>query len=249
MNRFLPTLLCCLFLAGTAFAQRIADSDLPLPPPTGVLDEEGVLQNNNGAQRKMIETIQALDRAHGFRMFVVLSRSLIGSTPSDLSARLQKAWIPEGDGLVIVFESDTMKLGFGRDLEGGEGLSAERTYVPAYGLVEIISKALKDSDGESQPQIYIGTLVSNIAANLDAYFTLKSAPTDGGRSLRLALVAIGALSLLALAGMGLGWLLGKSDRKHAEIRVFPPVDQPERLAAPYGGGGGGSMFFGIGESK
>ncbi len=243
VTRFLSLLLYCLFFTGSIFAQRIAESELPLSPPTGLLDDDGVLKSNNGAQRRLIKLIQTLERDHGFRIFVVLSRSLIGSTPSDLSSKLQTAWVPEGDGLVIVFESDTRKLGFGRDLEGSEGLSSQRTSVPAYGLVEIISKALKESDGETQSEIYIETLVSHIAMNLDSYFKRKTAPADGGRSLRLALVAIGALSLLALAGMGLGWLMGKSDQKQMEVRFFPPVNQPERLGAPYGGGGGTLCFL------
>jgi hypothetical protein len=83
-----------------------------------------------------------------------------------------------------------------------------------------------------------------MCGELEAYFARKEAPVESGRSLRLALVTVGALSLLALCGMGLGWLMGKADGRPSDTRFFPEIDVPERLGAPYGGGCGGSGHFG-----
>lgn len=226
-------------------AQRLPDGEIPPPPVTGLLDGQGVLGKNSTAQRRIVELLQTLEREHGYRMYVVLERSLIASNPSDMASNYQQEWLPDGGGMVFFFESDTKKMGFGRHFGPSEGMVAEIPGVPAYGLVEIISNSLADAGSEVMTEDYVEKLVTGIVTNLNAYFTKKEAPVTGGRSLRLALVTIGSLSLLALCGMGLGWLMGKADKKQTETRVFPMVNIPERLGAPYGGGGGASGFFGI----
>ncbi|MFM2199739.1 MAG: hypothetical protein RLZZ505_3171 [Verrucomicrobiota bacterium] len=196
--------------------------------------------------------IQTLERQRGYRIFVVIERSLIASNPNDMAAQLQQDWLPEGGGLVVVYESDTRTLGIGRNLHPGEGMTAGEVGVPSYELFRIIGKALAEADkkeGAENTEVYIEALVAGICQEIEAYFARKEAPVEGGRSLRLALVTVGALSLLALCGMGLGWLMGRADRRQAETRFFPEIDVPERLGAPYGGGCGGSGGFGQGRKE
>lgn len=194
----------------------------------------------------MIELIQDLEKKHGFRLLLVVERSLISTNTNDLASQLQKKWIPDGGGLVVVFESDTRSLGFGRGLEATEGMIEDKTGIPSFGLVEIVSDSFQASKGIESGEVFLEKFVSELCQNLDAYFERKKKPVDGSRSLRLALVTIGALSLLALCGMGLGWLMGRADKKNSLVRIFPPLDVPERLGAPYGGGGGASKSFGSG---
>ncbi len=188
------------------------------------------------ASRRIIRMLQDLERDHGFRMFVVLERALISTTASDLASQLQQEWLPQGGGIVIVFESDTMNIGFGRQLSTTEGMETEHEGMPAFTLVEIISTALYDMGEEESPQVYIEKLVTEITAGTSEWFKLREAPVDSGQSLRLALVTIGSLSLLALCGMGIGWMMGKADKRQTSVRVFPETDVCERLGAPYGGG-------------
>ena len=239
-------LICALFalLAGALSAQRLPDSDIPEPPPSGFSDENGVLSKNLSAQRRIIEQIRDLKTQHGYQLYVILEQALISTSTTDLASRLQQEWLPDGGGLVIVFESDTRKMGFGRGLDASEGLIENKAGVPAYELVDNISKALKAAAGAETKELYLETLVTEIGTNLQEYFKRKKAPVEGGRSLRLALATIGALSLLALCGMGLGWLMGKADKRQSQKRAFPPVEVPERLSAPYAGGGGGYGHFG-----
>lgn len=244
VSRFLLLLLSWILVSGTSRAQRLPDAELPTPPVSGLSDGTGVLGRNSSAQKRIVELLQTLQREHGYRMYVILERSLISSNPSDMAARLQQEWLPEGGGLVFIFESDTKKMGFGRGLRPSEGMEKDVPGVPAYGLVEIISDSLVKMDQSKNTEIYIEQIVTEIVQGLNEYFEKKEAPVAGGRSLRLALVTIGALSLLALAGMGLGWLMGKADRKQSETRLFPEIDTPERLGAPYGGGCGAAGFFG-----
>lgn len=205
-----------------------------------------MLGGNPEAQRRVTQLIGELARDRGYRLYVVISRSLISSNANDLAARLQQEWLPEGRGLVVVYATDNRDLGFGRTLDPDEGMGPGKTGVPAYEQVRIIVKAMDEARQEQMQEAFVETLVTAICTEIEAYFARKEAPVSGDRSLRLALVTVGALSLLALCGMGLGWLMGKADRGQSNTRFFPEVDVPERLGAPYGGGCGGSGNFGAG---
>lgn len=236
-----------LLAAGSLAGQTLSDQKLPEPPDSGLSDASEVLGVRSDARRRVEAKIGDLAREKGYRLFVVLERSLISSDPNDLAAQLQQEWLPDGGGLVVVYESDTRELGFGRNLDPGEGITPGRAGVPSYELVKIIAEALADSKKEMElekPEPFVEALVVRICDGIEAYFARKEAPVDSDRSLRLALVTVGALSLLALCGMGLGWLMGRADRRQTEIRWFPEIDVPERLGAPYGGGGGGTGSFG-----
>lgn len=249
VSRFLSIVFLCTLLVGFVSAQRLPDGDIPLPPITGFSDESGVLSQRPEAARRIIKTLQNLERDHGYQMFVVLEPALISTTASNLASRLQQEWLPDGGGIVVVFESDTRSMGFGRDLTPQEGMEKNKVGVPAFSLVEIISDAIYRMEEEDSMEKYVEKLVTEIAAGLTAWFKLREAPVDSGRSLRLALITVGALSLLALCGIGVGWLMGKAEKKQSDVRIFPEIDIPERLGASYGGGGGATNNFGISEKN
>lgn len=243
--------VCVLwFLAlGSLAGQSLTEEEVSTPLKPGLTDESGVLGDGSEVRRRVAAMIEDLERERGYRIFLVIERSLISSTPNDMAAELQQTWLPDGGGLVVVYESDTRQLGFGRNLHPGEGITKGEIGVPSYELFRIIGEALavaEKKEGAEKTEVYVEALVAEICKEIEAYFAKKEAPVEGGRSLRLALVTVGALSLLALCGMGLGWLAGRADRRQAETRVFPVIDVPERLGAPYGGGGGGSGSFGQG---
>ena len=233
-------------------SQSLPGDELPTPPPAGFSDPGGVLGKGSDAERRLARMINVLERERGYQLFVVIHRSLISSNPNEMAAQLQQAWLPGGGGLVVVLESDTRELGFGRNLDAGEVMAAGEAGVPSYELVKIITKALADAakkEGVERPEVYIEAVVTEICLEMETYFARKAAPAESGSSLRLALITVGALSLLALCGMGLGWLIARADRRQSETRVFPETDVPERLGAPYGGGCGGSGSFGLGRKE
>ncbi|MFD2255227.1 hypothetical protein ACFSSA_00935 [Luteolibacter algae] len=244
MNKFFLILLVWTLFAVNSTAQRLPDSDIPKAPLTGLSDKFGVLRNSPSIAERIVQQLQELKIQHGFQLYLYMEPSLMGSSAIDLAAQLQEAWLPDGGGLVIVFESDTKKIGLGRQLETTEASLRSLESVPAYTQVEIITNSLMAANKEQNTEAYLELLVTDLCENFDQYFQRKKAPANSDRSLRLALITVGALSLLALAGIGLGWLMGKSDAKQAETRGFPQYDIPERLGAPYGGGCGGCHHFG-----
>ena len=144
---------------------------------------------------------------------------------------------------MIVYESDTKKVGFGRDLSASEGMTEDILGVPAFVQLENVSKAVEYAKHTENTDEYLETLVVGFGKALQDYYRRKVAPMETARSLRLGLVTIGFLSFFALCGMGFGWLMRKSETQREIRRKFPAVDIPERLAAPYGGGCGGYARF------
>ncbi|MDP4623933.1 MAG: TPM domain-containing protein [Akkermansiaceae bacterium] len=155
-----------LLAAGYLCAQALYT--LPPPPPSGLSDEGNVLGKNSDLQQQVLEQLKQLETDHGYRLYVIIERSLIATTPSAMAADLQQEWIPKGEGLVVVFESDTGKLGFGRGLDASEGIMDGNDGVPAYSLVEIISDALQASEGIEVPELFIHKLVGEMCQNIGA---------------------------------------------------------------------------------
>ena len=232
-----------LLLATAGLSAQVLDKNQQAPP-SGLSDESNALGRNSATQRQIIDQLRALEAGYGYRLYVVVERSLIGTTPNVFASDLQQRWLPEGDGLVIVMETDTGKIGFGRKLDASEGIIEGTDNIPDYSLLRIITDSLRASEGIEVKEVYIQKLVGEICGNIEKYYQKKVSPEASGRSLRLALATIGLLSLLALGGMLVGWMLGKSGEKEGRILKFPKTNSPERLGAPYGGGGGGSSYFG-----
>jgi hypothetical protein len=236
-------LVLCLGAAATLVGQRMQDSSFPSPPPSGFSDEDGVVSKIPGSAQRISAVIHDLETIHGFRLYVILRHSLISTKPGDYAAQLQQQWLPEGGGLVIVYEGDTRQMGYGRGLSSEEGVAESNKGLPAYVMLKIVANAIDASKPKLNTDEYIEAFVAELGRNISEHCERKEAPVDNSRSLRLGLVTVGALSLLALCGMAIGWLMGRSDNRRAERLIFPTLDVPERLSAPYGGSGGGYARF------
>ena len=232
-----------LLLATAGLRAQLLDEHQQ-PPPSGLSDESNALGRNSTVQRQIIDELKSLEATCNYKLYVVVERSLIGTTPNVFASGLQQKWLPDGDGLVIIVETDTGSIGFGRKLDSGEGIVNGTENIPDYTLLRIMTESLRASEGIDVKEVYILKLVTEISERIKGYYIEKQSPEAGGRSLRLALATIGLLSLLALGGMLVGWMLGKNGKKEGRTLKFPKTDLPERLGAPYGGGGGGSSYFG-----
>ncbi len=229
--------------AGFATAQSFSNLRLPAPPADGLLDERSVLGKNEAIKARLVQQIRQIEEEHGYRLFVVLEPMLLGVSAQELASLSYQKWLPEGGGLVVVFESDKQQIGLGHRLDGTGGMIGNQAEIPTYALGDLVNDAFrKASLREEGSGPLIESFLTELCANIDGYFERRNQPHDGSRSLRLALLTVGAMSILALCGMGIGWLLAKADRKQFRRRVFPPVDVPERLGAPYGGGGAANSF-------
>lgn len=206
-------------------------------PSAGVTDKAGLARLNPALVARMREAIHKLEDEHGFSLHLILESVLVSGSVQREASRLQKEWQPAGDGMVIVYEMDTKALGLGhgstREIEPDKAPPGQ---VPAFVLMEIISKAGEIQRKSLTSEEYIGQVVTSLTKNIEAYFLRKAAPPPEGRSVRLSLILIGGAAALALAGLAGAWLLKRSEGGDTRSYFFPETEIPERLAAPYGGG-------------
>lgn len=208
---------------------------LERPPESGVLDAGDLFQRDAAALERIREKIRKLHQDHGYRIYVIVEPVFLSTTPTELAARLQDAWLPDGNGLVLAYESDSRSLGFGRDVGERQESAISEALVPTHETAALLREVVAHTDAGLAPAAYLETLVGNLISGFNDYFERRAAPPPPGRSLRFALLTIGGLALLALGAIMVGALSRMQSVAGSRILRFPPVDQPERLGAPSGG--------------
>lgn len=218
--------------------ESTGDDILPPRPVSGVLDDSRILNKDPDFYRRLVDQIRDLREERGFELYVVVQPVLIGSSVPDFAAKLQKAWLPDGNGLVVVYETDRKNLGFGRGLETPvEGGSTHRGEVPAFKTLGLISDVMEELDPEAPPEKYLEALTDGLLRRYREYFEQRESPLPAGRNLKVALAIAGVACVLGLGALGLGALARRADASDArKSYIFSPVEIPERLGAPYGGG-------------
>jgi hypothetical protein len=219
-----------------ALPEWLAGEETPKPPEFGIRDESGFFSRDSGVTKRISDKIRKLEEDHGFRIYLMVEPVLIATTAPELAARLQQWWLPTGEGLVVVYESDNRGLGFGRDLAASVDKVDIPGRVPTHELENILLRARETTDSSLAPEAFLEALVGNLTYEFDSYFQKRAAPLPAGRSLRMGLLTIGALTLLALGAIGVGSLVRLPSMAEKRIYRFPVVDRPERLGAPCGGG-------------
>jgi hypothetical protein len=230
-----PLLLACR-MAGQELPEWLAGTSNARPPDFGVRDESGFFNRNSGAMKRISDQLRQLEADHGFRIYLLVEPVLIASSAAELAARLQEVWVPDGNGLVVVYEADNRSLGFGRDMDDRIGPNPPLAAVPTHETAAILMRARDATEANLAPEVYLETMMGNLVREFDGYFERRRAPAPAGRSLRLALLTVGGLTLLALAAIGVGALVRLPSMNAAKTYRFPVVDRPERLGAPFGGG-------------
>ena len=204
------------------------------PPEFGIRDEGGVFNRDTGAFKRISDRLRKLDAEHGYKIYLMVEPVLIGTNSSELAAQLLQSWLPNGGGMVVVFEADSRNVGIGRDLGVSQYIDGPEVLIPTHETAALIARAMDEVDAKLPPEEYIEKLVETLADESDGYFQRREAPLPPGRSLRIGLLAVGALTLLALVALVFGWFVKHSTMAETRSFRFPVVDRPERLGAPCG---------------
>lgn len=237
MRCFFHLLRACLVWAALLSSARGGSlpESLARPPSDGVVDPGGFLRGDEAARKRISTKFRQLRDEHGYRMYLIVEPVFISTTAQELAARLQQAWLPEGNGLVIVFEGDSRSLGFGLNPGEKPGLQVAGALVPTHETAALLQEAVDSTDAGLAREAYVVALAENLAIGFGAYFDRRAAPAPPGRLLRFALLTIGGLALLALGTIGVGALARMQAVAGARVFRIPRVDRPERLGAPCGG--------------
>ena len=222
--------------SGQSLPAWLGKNDLPKPPDVGIRDNGGFFSRNSGALQRISDQLHKLEAAHGFQIYLLVEPVLIATSAPQWAAELQQSWLPEGNGLVVLFEADNCSLGFGRDVGGAPDESKPPGSVPTHETAAILARAREATDTDLAPEAYMEALMGNLVSEFTAYFERRTAPPPAGRSLRLGLLTVGALTLLALVAMAVALLARLPSMAGSRVFRFPAVTQPERLGAPCGGG-------------
>ena len=206
----------------------------PPPPASGILDDGGFFTRNTSAFKRISEQLRKLEQNHGFRIYLVVEPVLIATSAPELAAELRQHWLPDGNGLVLVYESNNHNLGVGRDMTGGPELTDLRARIPSHETTAMLNRAMDSADPDKASDTFLETLVGNLVGEFDGYFKRLATPSPPERSMKIGLLVIGTLSLLGLTLIGLGALVRHSSMAGVRSFRFPVVDRPERLGAPCG---------------
>ena len=238
-KKMLALWLCCGTLVsqvlGQAHQEGLATGGAPAPPAFGVSDGGGFFNRNPGALKRISDQLRKLEHDHGYMIYLVVEPVLISSTASEKAAELRQAWVPDGNGLVVVFETDGRNLAVGRDLVDQQSATKNLAQVPTYETAAILSRAMGATDPRVAPEVFLEALMGRLTSEFDGYFKRRDTPPPAARSMKIALLVIGTLSLLGLGAIGLGGLMRHSRIAGVMSFRFPGVDLPERLGAPCGG--------------
>lgn len=229
-------LLCLGTARGQELAEWLKDANVPPPPAEMVTDEGGLFNSRPESLQKMRQAVQKLAQERGYKIYVVVKSVMIGNTASQLAGQMQQAWVPNGDGLVLVYESNSQSLGLGRGYEEDVTAPDQRWLIPSHEIMRILARVMKQVGSKPAPADYMEQVTLSLAQECSAHFAKLDAPAPGGRLVRLAVLALGATALLVLIVMGLGLLLRRSGNSKTQTFTFPQTDVPTRLKAPFGGG-------------
>lgn len=250
MRNVIAALLSFWTLLAVAFAQEAEDFTPPPPPADGILDEARILSRDPARYRAIAEAIAELEAKHGFRMYYALYDTLISSNAGDRAITLQRAWLGEKPGIVLVIETDRGTFRFEQAAPKKEKIGpaqsmevADPSSISAFALGDLIhdiEPALRESKdrGEFAEKLGIG-FSQGVLKLLDER---AAAPKDNTR-VRMIVLAIGLLAGTGLVALLVVAGLKRAESKAQERYVFPQVNVGMRLGAPYGGGKISSRSF------
>ena len=235
---------------GQAVPPWIGLEDLPEPPAFGVLDEAGFYSRDPEGLRRISDLLRELEKRRGFKIYLVIETVLDSNIdPLERAPKLYRAWIPHGDGLVIVYQKDTGMMGIGWDLgllDSTDEEESHRRRIPSYEMKKILLKVSEKIDRSTAPEVLLENYVADLVNEFESYFQSMEQSPPKERTFRLWLMAVGGISVLGLGALGLAWLVRRMGIDAPQTFQFPEMEVRERLGAPYGGGMVSSRRFGDG---
>jgi hypothetical protein len=201
-------------------------------PDRQVNDLNGFFGNDPEVIRRIAVKLWQLQADHGYRIYVVVEPVLMSDNAPRLAAMLQKNWLPDGNGLVIVYEGDSRSLGIGRNVAPME--ASAPPMLTTHQTDALLHAAVAATDPVLPPVEFMEALVDNLTREFNGFFERRDAPPPQVRSLRRGLLVVGLLALLALAVIGVCALTRLKSMTPARTLWFPELERPERLGAPCG---------------
>lgn len=213
---------------------------LPEAPLNYLLDE-GDLFGRHPHQFEMIaERLVAFVSAHDLPVYVVVYAGLMDSNLIRRANFLFDKWIgPEGDGVVLVYNSDTMEyqlvlpqkgLASFRDGQGSPARLLEFQLSPIDRELEVTLDGVEDRID------YLNRTTEILCQRLDEILSQEPSRIVDRSSMNLVAVVLGIGVVLTLLGVFANRRLRRAEERIRERFYFPDVTVGARLGAPFCGG-------------
>lgn len=215
-------------------AQLIQESETP-PPVTGVLDTADYLRDQPEVFGHIVARIQKLKQERNFELFLVIEPLLIGMSVPERAHELRRHWVPDGNGVVVVFESSSGQLAIGFDILNLQQPEQRPVRaIPSYQASAILNRALATPDSKAAPEVYLDVLMEGLAREFETYFSNLTLEPPPERTLKTTLVVVGTLASLGLVALAIGAFVKFFNLSSSRRFRLPEVEIDERLAAPCG---------------
>ena len=173
------------------------------------MDESHFFNRNSGAFKRISDQLRKLELDHGYKIYLVVEPVLIATTPSELAAELRQAWVPDGNGLVLVFESDSRQLGNRPGFGKPPGSIRWRisSQVPSHETSAMLAARHGIHRRQAWPRnLTLKRSSANLVREHEGYFSRRAEPPPPERSVKIGLLIVGTLALLGLGAIAVGGL-------------------------------------------
>lgn len=236
------SLVTLVLVAGTASASQVAEAprtskSAPLPPPPEdrIMDEAHVFSFDPDIRDALsARLIEAYDEK-GLDVYVAAYSFLIDESIERRAERLQKAWISNPRGLVVVYVRGGGQMTFAASENVEE-------FLPRIDLEELFSVAAMSARQFQEPSRRIKAAVEQILFLLEERL---HAVTEHQTLFRKDILLLAGLVMAAIFVLTLvGFAIAKVESRPARFYYFPPVSVYCRFGASYGGGSMAEVSFG-----
>lgn len=235
------------------FAQDLHEDVLPDPPAGRILVEGRLFQTEPDKLSELSARLTKLSERTGYETYVVIYDSLLTSDVKERSRRLQRSWIGDRPGVVLVVESDslTYDMGWVRTppvMDGaGEPVAVmgESDLAPQEQIRIINAMAAGPPSGEERRDQQVESLLRTFVTELERSFRTMEAEGEGRWNVRVLVLGVGLMATMILIALLVGAWMKRSERRAGERLVFPGVTVGMRLGAPCGGGKISSRSFSV----
>ncbi len=250
---------CCWLFGAAACPGQLTDSlgrlkvDLPMPPPSHVLDVAGLFDRHPEKLREISGMLRDLEAKHGVPVYLAVYGGLLRGGVTDQAKVLFDTWIDEGeDGMIVVCDTDTQQLDVGLPVASFRRMeddAAMMSRLPDVEVIPILFELKEKLAGREDRVDYLVEMTEHLTMRLDEVLSVRR---GGGLDRDSWMIA--GITLLVGGGLALlGWLASRrlqgAEEKAREQFFFPDVLVGVRLGAQNGGGRVAVRSFGKGSGE
>lgn len=218
--------------------------DLSLPPKDRVVDLGEIFRKDAASRGKLSERLEELNQRYQFSVYYVAYSGIIGSSVDEKAVEFRDSWLgAEEEGLIFVCDTDMKTMAYALTkvdslpIDGG----THDWKLPDHEVIKaMLTLSSMEASGMAEEE-FLTTIGHRLVDELND--KLETEPVAVQSYIGGILGAIGIAAGLGV--LGVWWVLRTSGSTsgRSEGPLFPRIEIPNRLGAPFGGGVVGEISF------